>query len=307
MNELERSLLVLLYEKYKNSKKETGSNIITRRTKISPNVLYKDYNANTADIDKIEAVDNAVMECSKLGFVTVERAPNGKEIKNIYLIDGMINELENYLQSKCGYETKDVKRNFIINLLNKYDNKTPAASAECNKLRKMLEANKYPSRYHQKEELLKSLVFIENNKQDLFLREASLRIFGDSKYFEENVLKLVCKSLRDYLNRPRAEDEVDEEILEEYGIITDKQKICLKGNIVLKIDGKLFDVNVLKGGLMIFNDDVCRIEQIAVNTDNFMTIENYTSWCRFAKKDTVCLYLGGYANRYQRDFLKRFI
>ena len=32
MNELERSLLVLLYEKYKNSKKETGSNIITRRT-----------------------------------------------------------------------------------------------------------------------------------------------------------------------------------------------------------------------------------------------------------------------------------
>ena len=305
MNELERSLLVLLYEKYKNSKKETGSNIITRRTKISPNVLYKDYNANTADIDKIEAVDNAVMECSKLGFVTVERAPNGKEIKNIYLIDGMINELENYLQSKCGYETKDVKRNFIINLLNKYDNKTPAASAECNKLRKMLEANKYPSRYHQKEELLKSLVFIENNKQDLFLREASLRIFGDSKYFEENVLKMVCKSLRDYLNRPRAEDEVDEEILEEYGIITDKQKICLKGNIVLKIDGKLFDVNVLKGGLMIFNDDVCRIEQIAVNTDNFMTIENYTSWCRFAKKDTVCLYLGGYANRYQRDFLKK--
>lgn len=133
MNELERSLLVLLYEKYKNSKKETGSNIITRRTKISPNVLYKDYNANTADIDKIEAVDNAVMECSKLGFVTVERAPNGKEIKNIYLIDGMINELEDYLQSKCGYETKDVKRNFIINLLNKYDNKTPAASAECNK------------------------------------------------------------------------------------------------------------------------------------------------------------------------------
>lgn len=305
MNELERSLLVLLYEKYKNSKKETGSNIITRRTKISPNVLYKDYNANTADIDKIEVVDNAVKECSKLGFVTVERAPNGKEIKNIYLIDGMINELENYLQSKCGYETKDVKRNFIINLLNKYDNKTPAASAECNKLRKMLEANKYPSRYHQKEELLKSLVFIENNKQDLFLREASLRIFGDSKYFEENVLKLVCKSLRDYLNRPRAEDEVDEEILEEYGIITDKQKICLKGNIVLKIDGKLFDVNVLKGGLMIFNDDVCRIEQIAVNTDNFITIENYTSWCRFAKKDTVCLYLGGYANRYQRDFLKK--
>ena len=56
MNELERSLLVLLYEKYKNSKKETGSNIITRRTKISPNVLYKDYNANTADIDNDAAL-----------------------------------------------------------------------------------------------------------------------------------------------------------------------------------------------------------------------------------------------------------
>ncbi len=305
MNELEQKLLVLLYEKYKNSKKETGSNIITRRTKISPNVLYKDYNANTADIDKIEAVDNAAMECGKLGFVTVERERNGKEIKNIYLIDGMINEVENYLQSKCGYETKDVKRNFIINLLNKYDNKTPVASTECEKLRKMLDVNKYPLRYKQKEDLLKALVFIENNRQDLFLREASLRIFGDSKYLEETVLKQVCKALRDYLNRPCAEDEVDEEILEEYGIVTDKQKICLKGNIVLKFDGRLFDINVLKGGLGIFNDDISRIEQICVNADKFMTIENYTSWCRFDSRDTATLYLGGYTNRYQRDLLKK--
>ena len=35
-----------------------------------------------------------------------------------------------------------------------------------------------------------------------------------------------------------------------------------------------------------------------------MTIENRTSYLRYAKENVVVFYLGGYANRYQRDFIR---
>ena len=35
-----------------------------------------------------------------------------------------------------------------------------------------------------------------------------------------------------------------------------------------------------------------------------MTVENYTSWLRLSLPDTTLFYLGGYATREQRDFLK---
>ena len=111
MNELERSLLVLLYEKYKNSKKETGSNIITRRTKISPNVLYKDYNANTADIDKEVIVSYAAIHCG----LTQELINNYKYYPSK---EEMVKELSD---KKIGYDFKKDKPYDWHKLSNKKD------------------------------------------------------------------------------------------------------------------------------------------------------------------------------------------
>ena len=59
--------------------------------------------------------------------------------------------------------------------------------------------------------LLKALVFIEANEKALYLREASLLIYGDSKYLEENTLGPVCRALRDCLGRPCGELELEDE------------------------------------------------------------------------------------------------
>ena len=87
--------------------------------------------------------------------------------------------------------------------------------------------------------------------------------------------------------------------------VVEKQRIALKGNIILQIDGKEIDISVFKAGLEIFIDDIKSIEKIFVRDNVFITIENYTSWCRFNKIDAAAMYLGGYANRYQRDLLKK--
>ena len=47
-----------------------------------------------------------------------------------------------------------------------------------------------------------------------------------------------------------------------------------------------------------------KIEYVKLLVPTFMTVENRTSYLRYKNDDTVVFYLGGYANRDQRDFIK---
>ena len=301
----EEKMLTALAEKYRKSKKDPGTTVIMRRTNLTPTKLYKDYNRNDGDISQIEAVNQAILQCSEKGFVTYEKEGFSNEIQSIYLVDEKIEEIESYLEIKYGYEPKSVKRKHVERLLTLYGGRTPAAERECNKLRRALEQNKIPSKYHQTEDLLKALVFIETNENELYLREASSLIYGDSKYLEENTLTAVCRALRDYLGRPCGETELEDEILGEYYIAREKQKLCLKGDIILHIHGKELDLGHLSNGIEFFADEMDKIERVQVQTPFFTTVENYTSWLRCCGQEESFFYLGGYATRSQRDFLKK--
>ena len=56
----EEKLLAALADKYRKSKKDRGTNVITRRTKLNPSQLYKNYSRNDGDMTQIEAVNQAV-------------------------------------------------------------------------------------------------------------------------------------------------------------------------------------------------------------------------------------------------------
>ena len=120
--------------------------------------------------------------------MTYEEKGFSSEIQSIYLVDERIEEIENYLETTYGYEPKSVKRQYVEGMIATYGGRSPAAEQECEKLRQALKKNRIPPRYHQTEDLLKALIFIENNREDLYLREVSSLIYGDSKYLEEKVL-----------------------------------------------------------------------------------------------------------------------
>ena len=100
-------------------------------------------------------------------------------------MDEQIGAVEAYLTERYQYESKSAKIKYIEGILAKYGGKSPAAERECEKLRQALAKNRIPAKYLQTEELLQALVFIEQNEKELFLREASVLIYGDSKYLEE--------------------------------------------------------------------------------------------------------------------------
>jgi hypothetical protein len=43
---------------------------------------------------------------------------------------------------------------------------------------------------------LKMIVFLEDNNENLYVREASMLVYGDSKWFENNNYEEVCTFLR---------------------------------------------------------------------------------------------------------------
>lgn len=301
----EEKMLTALAEKYRKSKKDSGTNVIVRRTRITPSQLYKGYNRNDGDMTQIEAVNQAAMHCRQMGFLTFETEKFSNEIRNIDLVDEKIEELEAYLEQTYHYESKASKRQYVEELIAVYSGRSPAAELECRKLRQALEKNRIPPKYLQAKDLLKALVFIENNREELFLREASMLIYGDSKYLEEAMLHPVCKALREFLGRPCGEDELEDEILEEYHIRREKQKLCLKGDVMLQNGGKELELGNFADGVEFFSDELDGIEHICVRVPEFITVENYTSWLRFRKEGAVSFYLGGYAARFQRDFLRK--
>lgn len=301
----EEKMLTALAEKYRKSKKDSGTNVIVRRTRITPSQLYKGYNRNDGDMTQIEAVNQAAMHCRQMGFLTFETEKFSNEIRNIDLVDEKIEELEAYLEQTYHYESKASKRQYVEELIAVYSGRSPAAELECRKLRQALEKNRIPPKYLQAKDLLKALVFIENNREELFLREASMLIYGDSKYLEEAMLHPVCKALREFLGRPCGEDELEDEILEEYHIRREKQKLCLKGDVMLQNAGKELELGNFADGVEFFSDELDGIERICVRVPEFITVENYTSWLRFRKEGAVSFYLGGYAARFQRDFLRK--
>lgn len=305
MRDFEEQLLKLLTEKYRKSKKDTGTNRIKRRTQIKPSELYAKYYDNDGDYTIIEAIGEAVLASEKRGFVTSEMKGFGYEIAAIYLNDDHIAEVEQYLSDTYGYETKEDKITYVQSLIEKYGQSSPVAAQECEKMQKDLADRRLPKNYAQKEHILKALAFVENNEEELYIREASMLIYGSSKYFEETTMDAVCSLLRNYWKRPCGEGELPDEILQQYHIRKEAQRLCIKGKCTIYMEGCALDVGILENGIEFAADEVSKIEQIIVGAQEFLTVENKTSYLRCPAENAVVFYLGGYANRFQREFIKK--
>ena len=301
----EEKILEYLVNNYRNSKKDVGDHKINRRTQVRPEKLYKKYRANEGDFDVINAINCTVEELSKKGFLTYEREQFGTQIKCIYLVDQQIMQVEDYLYKNYDFISKGMKKEAIQKIIATYSGLSAICAMECELLQQELNCNKIPADYEELPPVFEAIAFIENNLAELFVREASMKIYGDSKYFEENTLRSVCQKLRKYRNKPCGSEELLDEILIEYEIKKESQKLCLKGEFIISVAGKELDFSVFPEGIELDAKSFERIASIKIGAAKFMTIENRTSYLRYSSPDTVTFYLGGYANRFQRDLIKK--
>ncbi len=300
----EEKLLTYLVDKYRKSKKDSGENKTNRRTQVKPEKLYKKYYANDGNFEEISNLNHTVEMLVEKGFITRTLETFGTQLQCIYLIDEKILEIEEFLRKEYGYISKDIQIEKLKELVDKYCDASFICKTECDTLREKIQNRQIPKNIDELDDVLKAVAFIEHNQEQLYIREVSMQVYGDSKYFENNTLQYVCSLLRRYAACKRNDEELVDEILLDYNISKEPQRLCIKGKAILVIDGKEVDISGFSGGIEFEASELSKIESVKLIASSFMTIENRTSYLRYKDDDTVIFYLGGYANRNQRDFIK---
>lgn len=189
--------------------------------------------------------------------------------------------------------------------------------------------------------LVRTLYAIENNTDDIFLRQFSIRVFHDSKIAEQvigkatRVLALfqpdsspgrqtasscVMQTVasaemgtgieKNHEENYRGSLSTDE-ILAEYHIFRNPSWLMLKGRGVCYKKGsdglnRQIDLGIFTGGIGISNEDIgCISWDGNIKPTYVITIENLTSFHQWNVSDGgLCIYLGGYANGARRSMLR---
>lgn len=176
-----------------------------------------------------------------------------------------------------------------------------------NYLLERLEENKSVKEFIELENLQESrklihaIETIEKNREDLYLREFSIRAFQDSKEFE----KMISKVFHIYKRFDgRCQNMEIREWLSEHNIYQTPNYVYLKGEVCIWMKDREIDLSYFKQGLGISGEDIEKIE-IVKNDDveKIITIENLTTFFRWKEKNSLIIYLGGYHNTTRRNLL----
>lgn len=198
-----------------------------------------------------------------------------------------------------------------VNMLRKFQEQTD--SSVCKKfieyLLCRLENNKTVKEFidldkmNENKELLAAVQAVENNRQQLYLREFSIVTFQDSKIFEQ-LLGKVHRIFSRFDEAYKGKDIA--EWLSEHNIYQTPNFVYLKGNIEIRIKGKKIDLSCFHQGLGISGEDINEIEIVkAMHVAKIITIENLTTYFRWQEPESLIIYLGGYHNAIRRNLLHK--
>lgn len=301
----EREILVRLVKKYYKRQVTYGQIKNERRILLKVTEIYKDYEKTNCDLHLKLQVNDAAMKLEKLQFITVEHLLYSDDIVKVFLKKEQLYDIEDYLEKQYHISTREYLVHSIKQLIKDYRNKGNLPRFYCEKLEHSIQSSVNGPDVVKEREILQMLEFLQNNKRELYVREASMLVYGSSKYFEETRYESVCNVIRDLSQGMEQKSAFSDEVLHKYHVINVEQEICIKGDYVIEFPDYILKTKYLTGGISLSSKDILRIKRMEVRTENIMTIENKTAFCRFGNTDYSTLYLGGFANRHQISFLEK--
>lgn len=297
MTNYKEIILNLLLDKYERSKSFTGDNKVEQRFSVKIATLFPKY-GDEAEYDLFNALNEAVFALSEMDFVSFQCKKNGV-IENVSLKFTRLYDAYAYLTRTPKAETNRK----LIDLLEQYDGKNDLLTRFCTVQKERIAKNKKAEYFYgdiaEYEKLLKAVGMIFDVAEETFIRDFSVRVFGDSKSFEE-IKEKVKRLLFQYGDFP---DE--ETVLEDLNIVKNPGHIYMKGSALIQISGQTIDLSKLNGDVAISSALLPDVEKITVTGKKIMSIENLTSFHAFSEKDTFAVYLGGYHNTHRRRFIQQ--
>lgn len=303
--EYKKEILDGLLKKY-NSR--YAKNITTnRRIILKPSEVYKDYDKNNADILEKQRIYDVVKILKDKDFIDVKYLKFSDDIKQIYLVEENLDDLYKYLKDEYGVVPQSTISKQVHEIIEKYICVGGIVEKYCEDILVQIEDPRCTLNPTRIEANLKMLSFLEQNRENLYVREVSMLVYGDSKWFENNNYEEICTFVRTATGRIREDGERNDAILKLFDVTPIDQEVFIKGNWTIEWEQYVLDISKFKGGIAISSSDVQCIKNISVNSKGVMTIENKTSFQRLKNEDFAMMYLGGFANRHQIEFLKKVI
>lgn len=280
---------------------------INRRIILKPTEVYKDYAKNNADISKKQGINEAVSVLTDMGFITTDYLKFSDDIEKIYLSEEKLDAIYEYLKEEYSVIPQSTISKRVHEIVEKYICTGEIVNKYCESILVQIENPRCILVPEQIEANLKMFSFLEKNKEHLYVREVSMLVYGDSKWFENNNYEEVCTFMRTATGRIREEGEKNDAILSFFYVTPAEQEIFIKGNWTIEWEQYVLDISKFQGGIAIASSDVQSIKNISVNSESVMTIENKTSFQRLKDGVSAMMYLGGFANRHQVEFIKKVI
>ena len=259
-----------------------------------------------------EEIHGAVRHLEELGFVQI--AWKGKKenhiIQKVILCEEKAAEVYRYVRRVPKEDLRSSQLEALRQLKNVCH--TPVASAFLSWLISRLEEGKPVKEYldladlQGTRELIRAVAEIEENQQESYIREFSVKAFGDSKVLESR-LALIGKIMRKFSLQYENMETYD--ILAEHGIYHTPNYVYVKGVGSLRIgkgDGNLVKLGHLRQGIGLSGEDLDSLcwEDLS-SVKRVITIENLTTFFRWEEENAMLIYLGGYHNTVRRNLLKK--
>lgn len=310
-DQFQRKVLEHLLDSYEKSKTFQGENQVNQRFSVQVGKLFPRY-LDDAEYDYFCRVNDAMKELCVAALVNAEYERNGV-LKKIVLNIERLDECYAYLGRKPRRQEQEMLLAILEELsvkcageqFGKGENTggEPFASlqqyisAQYLRIEKNQNVEYYNHNLEEYRALLQAAEAVLENREEIFIRNFSIKLFHDSKRMEQLAGKL-SSLLYQY-----GEFQEKETVLEECGIVHTPTYVMLKGNVKLILGGQKLDLSSLQGDIALSTESLKELRDIVVLGARVVTVENLTSFHDYPAAEDCVIYLGGFHNQVKRDFL----
>lgn len=288
-------ILDVLLDKYEGSKTFNGSNKVRQSFKIKPETIFPRY-VDHSNYQVYEAVNTAIEYLVTMEYI--EEPKDKNQIAEIILNESKCNEIYEFLKR----QPKSVEIEKVLELLNCYVKDEGPIGVFARQQIERINANKsieiYKGDIVEFQDILRAGQMILNNEEEIFTRDMSIKIFGESKRLEK-VKDKVQRLLGLY-------GEYDDRayILEEHGVVNAPPVLRMKGNAVLVFENQVVELQSIGGEMVLSTKTMRVLKKINLTGGKVITVENLTTYYDYPQGDDFVIYLEGFHNRSKAELLK---
>lgn len=299
-DQLQKKVLERLLDSYEKSKTFQGRNQVKQSFSVQIGKLFPRYE-DDAEYDYFCLVNEAMEELCAAALIHVEYERGGV-LKKVVLNSDRLADCYAYL----GRTSRKQEQEAMVAIWKELSEKPSAdcltplgryIAAQYLRIERNQNVEYYSHNQEEYRALLKAAEAVLENREEIFIRNFSIKVFHDSKRMEQLASKL-SSLLYQY-----GEFQEKEAVLEECGIVHTPTYVMLKGNVELTLGGQKIDLSLLQGDIALSTESLKELRDISVLGVRVVTVENLTSFHDYPAREDCVIYLGGFHNQVKRDFL----